>query len=266
MAFNIVCPSSRGLSLALSRQLLLKTSLPLVATARTDLAGVKARILENLPQPVPEERVTVLRVDVTDEPTLSSAATQIRSLFPRQNAKYIFSTAGVLHPERSPQQLSTANITHTLHTNVLGPLLVLKHFSQFLPRQEGERGEGEGGGGEEEGINIWANVSARLGSISDNRRGGWYSYRASKAAVNSITKTFDLHLQQQKCGDGAMCVALHPGTVKTQLSREFWGSVEKEGKLFKPEFAAERLLDVVMRLKKEDRGCCWDWKGERIEW
>jgi NAD(P)-dependent dehydrogenase (short-subunit alcohol dehydrogenase family) len=250
MSFNIITPSSRGLSLALARQLLLKTPHPLIATARQpDLSTVKQRILSFLPDVSPS-RLTVLRVDVTDALTLSRAAEEIRRLHPNASAKYIFSTAGVLYPERSPQALEKENIQHTLETNILGPLLVLKHFSPLLSADDG--------GG------VWVNISARVGSITDNRAGGWYSYRASKAALNSITKTFDLHLQQKGRGRG-MAVAVHPGTVKTELSREFWGSVP-QGKLFEPEYAAERVLETVMRLREEDRGLFWDWKGERIEW
>jgi NAD(P)-dependent dehydrogenase (short-subunit alcohol dehydrogenase family) len=168
----------------------------------------------------------------------------------------VFSTAGVLHPERAPQQLDKASVEHTLATNVLGPLLVLKHLSPFVVTARPSS--------RPRAPSVWINISARVGSIADNRLGGWYSYRASKAAVNSITKTFDVHLLQ-KAGDGAMCVAIHPGTVKTELSREFWGHVE-EGRLFEPQFAAGKILDVVMGLRVEDRGLFWDWKGQRIEW
>jgi NAD(P)-dependent dehydrogenase (short-subunit alcohol dehydrogenase family) len=260
MSFNIITPSSRGLSLALARQLLLKTPHPLIATARQpDLSTIKQRILSSLPDDVSPSRLTVLRVDVTDAVTLSRAAEEIRRLHPNASAKYIFSTAGVLYPERSPQALKKENIQHTLETNILGPLLVLKHFSPLLSAAADDDDGGGGGGG-----GVWVNISARVGSITDNRAGGWYSYRASKAALNSITKTFDLHLQQKGRGRG-MAVAVHPGTVKTELSREFWGSVP-QGKLFEPEYAAERVLETVMRLREEDRGLFWDWKGERIEW
>lgn len=105
-------------------------------------------------------------------------------------------------------------------------------------------------------------MSARVGSISDNRLGGWYSYRASKAGVNQITKTFDNHLRI-KSDDKAIAIALHPGTVKTGLSHEFWGNVQ-EDKLFSAEFSAEKLLDVIRSRRLEDRGKCWDWKGEEV--
>ena len=105
-------------------------------------------------------------------------------------------------------------------------------------------------------------MAARVGSTSDNKLGGWYSYRASKAAVISIAKSIDIFLHQ-KAKDKAMCIAMHPGTVKTGLSQEFWGNV-KEEKLFSPDFAAERLLKVVQSLKMEGRGKCWDWEGKEI--
>ena len=87
-------------------------------------------------------------------------------------------------------------------------------------------------------------------------------YRASKAAVNSIAKSVDIYLKQT-CGDNAMCVSLHPGTVKTGLSQNFWGSMPKE-KLFTPEFAAERLIQVANEIGLHGRGKCWDWDGKEI--
>ncbi|OTA03828.1 hypothetical protein A9Z42_0043590 [Trichoderma parareesei] len=96
----------------------------------------------------------------------------------------------------------------------------------------------------------WLSMSARVGSTTDNRSGGWFSYRASKAAVNSITRSLDVQLRA-RAGDNAMAVAYHPGTVKTDLSRDFWGGVPEE-RLFSPEYAAERLVDV------------WLWKGHAI--
>lgn len=92
--------------------------------------------------------------------------------------------------------------------------------------------------------------------------GGWYTYRASKAGVNQLVKSFDIYLRQ-KSGDRAVAIALHPGTVKTGLSQPFWASTAKE-KLFSPDYAAERLVAVVAALEVEGRGKCWDWKGEEV--
>lgn len=106
-------------------------------------------------------------------------------------------------------------------------------------------------------------MAARVGSTSDNSLGGWYSYRASKAGVYSLTKTLDLYLKT-RCGDNAIAIAYHPGTVKTGLSKEFWGSV-KEGQLFSTEYAVEKMLEVVKDVGVKGRGRCWDWKGEEIK-
>lgn len=105
-------------------------------------------------------------------------------------------------------------------------------------------------------------MSARVGSTSDNSLGGWYSYRASKAGVNSLTKGFDIWVKQRS-GDNAVAIAYHPGTVRTGLSRDFWGKVE-EGKLFEPGWAVERMCGVVGKVGIEGRGRCWDWEGKEV--
>jgi NAD(P)-dependent dehydrogenase (short-subunit alcohol dehydrogenase family) len=140
----------------------------------------------------------------------------------------------------------------------VGPMLMLKHFAPFLPQKSAEANRSKG----LQSASKIAIMSARVGSISDNRLGGWYSYRASKAGVNQIVKTFDIHLRTAS-GENALCVGLHPGTVKTGLSKEFWGNVKKE-KLFDSDWAAERLVDVVKHVGVEGRGKCWDWDGKEV--
>jgi len=148
----------------------------------------------------------------------------------------------------------------TFQVNTIGPLLLLKHFSQFLPRKSTNL---------DADLNplpqhaTWVTLSARVGSISDNSLGGWYSYRASKAGVNQVMKTFDNYLKTS-AGENAIGISMHPGTVKTGFSKEFWGNV-KEGKLFEPAYSAERLVDVICRLEVHSgRGKCWDWAGKEI--
>jgi NAD(P)-dependent dehydrogenase (short-subunit alcohol dehydrogenase family) len=144
-------------------------------------------------------------------------------------------------------------------------MLMIKHFSPLLPKKGASLSASTNDNGNK-GLpmsSVMALMSARVGSISDNKLGGWYSYRASKAAVNQIVKTFDNHLRTSSA-ENAMAIGLHPGTVKTGLSKDFWGNV-KEGKLFEPDFAAERLVEVVKGLKIENgRGRCWDWEGKEI--
>lgn len=139
---------------------------------------------------------------------------------------------------------------------------MLKHFAPFLPKKSAFiDGNSEIMKGLPTASTI-AIMSARVGSISDNRLGGWYSYRASKAGVNQVVKTFDNHLQTAS-GNNAMAVALHPGTVKTGLSKDFWNNVKKE-KLFDRDWVAERLIDVVRQAGVDGRGKCWDWDGKEV--
>lgn len=169
-----------------------------------------------------------------------------------------FAVPGLLFPEKSPKQINHDDALLTFRTNTLGPMLLLKHFSEFLPKKAVKLQNARGLPDQA----VWATMSARVGSIADNSLGGWYSYRASKAAVNQVTKTFDNHLRTSS-GDNAIAISMHPGTVKTEFSKEFWSNV-KPGKLFEPEYVAEKLVDVVIKTDNSSRGKCWDWKGEEV--
>ena len=130
--------------------------------------------------------------------------------------------------------------------NAIGPALVMKHFLPLLPRDSSA---------------VFATLSARVGSIGDNRLGGWYSYRASKAALNQLVRTAAIELNRRS--PNAICVALHPGTVDTGLSASF----AKTGlDVQTPELAAERLLEVIAKLTANDSGGFFDYKGEPIIW
>ena len=204
----------------------------------------------------------------TEEDSISAAASICAENFPvkqKDDPWYLhlgFVLPGILYPEKAPAQVDFESAKQTFMTNALGPLLMLKHFEQFLPRKRAEQYI------EQENLSrhaVWAMMSARVGSISDNKLGGWYSYRSSKAALNQVAKSFDIYLKMASA-ENAMAISMHPGTVKTGLSKEFWNNVRDE-KLFTPEFAAERLLDVI---KSSDgnidayRGRCWDWEGKEI--
>lgn len=209
--------------------------------------------------------MSLIDTSFADESTIADAAAACKDKFPSRsyNLKLAFIVPGLLFPEKSPAQINADNTLLTFRTNTLGPMLMIKHFSHFLPRKKDGVTDNESY--ESKGmppISTMAVMSARVGSISDNRLGGWYSYRASKAGVNQLVKTFDNHLLTTS-GDNAMAIALHPGTVKTGLSKGFWSSVEKE-KLFESDWVAEILVDVIKNVGLEGRGKCWDWDTKEV--
>ncbi|CDO77144.1 hypothetical protein BN946_scf184657.g19 [Trametes cinnabarina] len=270
--FILISPATRGLSLALIRHYLRTTSLPIFGTYRPHpptsehqrtAESVRKDILAPLRGTTPDvdpTRLHLLPLDFTSERSIASAADVLARALPEDAQSYIrvaFFLAGVLHPERQPADLLLENITETFQLNVVSHLLLIKHFSRFLPPASAAHGQQD-----DSALAKWVHVSARVGSISDNALGGWYSYRASKAALNQVIRTYDLHLQAKKLP--AISVGVHPGTVKTDLSKAFWNSV-KPGKLFEPAYAAERLAEVVNGFGKAHRGKIWDWKGGEIK-
>ncbi|KAG9219235.1 hypothetical protein CCMSSC00406_0001645 [Pleurotus cornucopiae] len=257
--FLLVSPATRGISLAVTRQLLRTTDLPLFATHRSDNVD---EVRENILSPLKgegEDRLHLLQLDLTSEESIMSAAESLATKLPKDTESYIhtaFFGGGVLHPEKQPSDLNEKNIASTFQINVISHLLLIKHFSRFLPPAKPK-----------EELDVpakWVHVSARVGSIEDNKRGGWYSYRSSKAALNQVIKTFDLQLQMNK--NQAICVGVHPGTVKTDLSRGFWESTDVKDKAFEPEDAASKLVGVIEQLKIEQRGKVWDWAGKQVPW
>ena len=130
--------------------------------------------------------------------------------------------------------------------NTIGPTLVGKYFIPFLRK---------------DARSVFAFLSARVGSISDNKLGGWYSYRASKTALNQIIKNFSIEVKRSNIN--AIFVGLQPGTVKSYLSKPFEKNV-KADKLFTPDYSAEKLLDVISNLTNENSGKVYAWDGEEI--
>ncbi|KAG6817221.1 hypothetical protein H0H87_011579 [Tephrocybe sp. NHM501043] len=254
--FALITPASRGLSLALTRHLLRTTSMPVYATHRSDSGDdkIKDRILESLD--VEPKRLNLLHLELTSEPSISAAADKLsRLLQPDSFLHTGFFTGGILYPEKQPSDLDATKITETFQINVISHLLLVKHFSRFLPLAHWKPCLTTPA--------KWVHVTARVGSISDNARGGWYSYRSSKAALNQVVKTFDLQLQMNR--SQAICVGVHPGTVKTDMSKSYWYT-ERNRELFQPEVAARNLVDLVAGLKSDQRGKVWDWAGKEIPW
>ncbi|XDG07652.1 hypothetical protein ABKA04_007267 [Annulohypoxylon sp. FPYF3050] len=267
----LVSPASRGIGHALTRHLLRTTTAPILATARSDLPAVRASILDSLPkddQDSISKRLHLTHVDVTQEPTLTTASAEAARLFPlsTHHLHLAFALPGILHPEKSPSDVSYEAALQTLQVNLLGPLMLIKHFGSFLPRKNTSISPDPLFTSPNPEASpppaTFLLPSARVGSTSDNRLGGWYTYRASKAGINSLARTYDLYLRNRS-GETAISIAYHPGTVRTDLSREFWDRVRPE-KLFTPEYAAERMVEVVRTRRAEHRGRCWDWRGEEV--
>lgn len=193
-------------------------------------------------------------------------ADTIRKDHPDTPLRLALTIPGILYVEKTPDQINAANALDSFQVNALGPMLLMKHLYQFLPKRTAPAFETSPSQTEDAlklpSHAIYAMMAARVGSISDNSSGGWWSYRASKASVFQIAKTLDLHLRG-RCAERALAVALHPGTVRTDFTREFQDGRE----MIEPEESARRLLDVLVNMPAAPdggRGRCWDWKGEEV--
>ncbi len=193
---------------------------------------------------------TWINADILDERSLRSAAEQIAAVGAPTRivvATGRLSGSGLL-PEKNMRSLGAAALSEAFSVNAIGPALVAKHFLPLTPRDQ---------------PSVFAALSARVGSIGDNRLGGWYGYRASKAALNMLVHTLAIeHARTRRLG---ICVALHPGTVDTSLSAPFQAGVQPE-KLFTPERSAASLLVVMDRLRPEDTGGFFAWDSAPIPW
>jgi NAD(P)-dependent dehydrogenase (short-subunit alcohol dehydrogenase family) len=187
-------------------------------------------------------------IDIEDEASIADAASVLRGEGPLD---LVIVATGLLHadsvvPEKSYRQLSGAAFERYFAVNATGPALVAKHFLPLLARERPA---------------VFAALSARVGSIGDNRLGGWYGYRASKAALNMIVRSLAIELARTH--PLAACVALHPGTVATDLSQPFQRGVAAE-KLFPPDTSARHLLDVIANLVPSQSGQILAWDGSEI--
>jgi hypothetical protein len=189
-------------------------------------------------------------VDVTDEASIQAAADQVRAA--GLPVRLVLDCTGFLHddvhggPEKSYRRLDAAHMAHAFAVNAIGPALVMKHFLPLLPR---------------EGKAAFATLSAKVGSIGDNGFGGWYSYRASKAALNQLVRTAAIELGRRR-GE-TLCVAIHPGTTDTPLSAPFG----KAGlTVRRPAESAARILGVIDRLGAGDSGGFYNHDGTALPW
>ncbi|MBA1149043.1 SDR family NAD(P)-dependent oxidoreductase [Ectothiorhodospiraceae bacterium WFHF3C12] len=246
--FNaLVVGATGGLGAALAARLAQESRL-----GRLYVSGRDAAAAGRVADEAATDRVQPLVMDVTEETSIEAAAARIRAEAGRLHL--LVNCAGVLHdgaglaPEKRWEDITPQALEQGFRVNAFGHVLVAKHCLGLM--RHGDTA-------------VLANVSARIGSIEDNGLGGWYTYRAAKAAQNQFTRTLAV-----ECGRRArnvICVALHPGTTDTPLSKPFQGRVPA-GKLFTPGYSAGCLLDVIGGLTARDNGSFLAWGGQRIPW
>lgn len=239
-AVNVIIVGDGAIGAALLEQLLRRPSL-----RHAVVLGRTAK------PPVSDGRVTRLRFDACDPASVTRAASSAGEVLGR--AHLLINTVGVLHsetqqPEKQLRSLSADHLQQSFLVNATLLPLLAQAFGVLLRHDEPA---------------VLASLSARVGSIEDNRSGGWYSYRASKAAHNMLLRT--LALEWRLSHRNATVVALHPGTVSSRLSEPFL-SPRYKNRVLQPEESAQALLRVIGQLQPESSGHFYDWQGQPIPW
>ena len=207
-------------------------------------------------QPLPSSSgVTWHRLDITDEPSVAQLAASLDRL------DLVINTAGVLSnerfsPEKAIRQASADQFLDQMRNNAMPLLLLGKHLGPLLKKSHQAH---------------FITLSARVGSISDNQLGGWFSYRASKAALNMLVRT--LAIEWQRTLPNTCLAAYHPGTVDTKLSKPFVSnpsttkSEQPAGRdILSPATAAQHLLTLIPKLTPQHTGTFWDWRHDQVSW
>ena len=184
--------------------------------------------------------------DITDESAVANFACSLDV-----NLDEVIIATGILHadginPEKSIRDIEVKTFGEVLRINTIGPAIIGKHLLPLLNNQS---------------KSVMAFLSARVGSISDNKLGGWYAYRASKSALNQVIKNFSIEIGRRN--KHAIVIGFQPGTVDSNLSKPFQKNVNKD-KLFTPEFSVEKMEQVIKNLTFEDSGNIFDWSGDII--
>ncbi len=196
-------------------------------------------------------KLVCLPMDITQESQISAGVEKISTEVDKLHL--VINCVGILHedelqPEKSLRQINSENLIRYFQVNSIGGILLAKHLQPLFKHNE---------------KNIFACISAKIGSIGDNRLGGWYGYRASKAALNMFMRTTAIEYSR-RCPK-TIVVTLHPGTTDTNLSRPFQRNVPPE-KLFPVERTVKQLLSVIANLKPENSGEFFSWDGSPLPW
>ncbi len=266
----VVSGASRGIGLQFVSSLLERTEGKIIACCRSPATADQL----NKVAAQNTDRIEVLPLDLEDQSTIGALELQLTKKYQRIDA--LFNVAGILGdggistpgPERTLAAIERDWLEKSFAVNIVGPTMLVKALSPLM-RTKGRRKitiDDDDDGKQlvvipptDRSPSVIVNLSARVGSISDNQLGGWYTYRSSKSALNQMTRTMAHELKRQ----GSYVIALHPGTTKTDLSKPFQKNVQ-DGRLFPVEFTVEKLLDVVDSVVEENNGGFYDWAGKAL--
>jgi NAD(P)-dependent dehydrogenase (short-subunit alcohol dehydrogenase family) len=270
-AVFVVNGASRGIGLQFVKHLLSTTKGEILACCRSpDTATGLQEFLSSITDGEQKQRIQLIPLDLEDQTSIENAGTLIRQKVGRVDL--LLNVAGILGdsqttpgPERSVTKIERQWMEKTFQVNVIGPVMFSKELVPLLghrrskkQKEQRDNNDGEDVIGDRPNAVI-ANLSARVGSISDNGLGGWYSYRMSKSALNQATRTLSNELKRQN----VWCIALHPGTTDTDLSKPFQKNVQ-DGRLFPVEFTVGQLKQVIDSLDDVHTGGLYDWAGKAI--
>lgn len=245
MSRALIIGAGRGIGYGLVRTLLSRPDVAsVIATYRSE-SSYQALL------GIGDHRLQAVELDVTADNTIAALAQRLGQDL--EVPDLVIHAAGILHeehlqPEKSLRQCDRASLLRMFEVNSIGPLLVARSVIPRMAKQS---------------TGHYAILSAMVGSIGDNRLGGWYGYRASKSAVNQFVRTLAIECRRSH---PQLCIsAIHPGTTDTGLSRPFQANVS-EGKLYTPAQSAQRILDVVDSGVPEVSGRFMNWDGNPIPW
>ena len=242
----------------------------IVACCRSPESATQLHDLMSSLDSTSKHRIDLVQLDMTQQSSIEHAGKTIREKYNRVDV--LLNVAGILGdgtttpgPERALSKMDRTWLETTMAVNVIGPVMLTKELLPLLTQQQQRRGRPSTDVATSEVAAIVrahavvVNMSARVGSITDNGLGGWYSYRMSKSALNQATRTMALEFKRNL----VWAVALHPGTTNTDLSKPFHKNV-KDGSLFPVEFTVTQLLDLIDSLQEENSGGFYDWSGKAI--
>ncbi len=238
---TLIIGAGQGIGLEFVQQFL--------ASKRTDLIYATYRRPNCELLKIDDARLCCLQVDVTIEEQIAQAVQVLQA----NNLRYVINCVGLLHdgamqPEKSLRQIDSEQMLRYFQVNSVSAVLWAKHLQPVLKQSD---------------QSIFASISAKVGSISDNQLGGWYGYRASKAALNMLMK--NVSIEYRRTCPQAIVVVLHPGTTDTNLSQPFQRNVPPE-KLFSVERTVNQLLVVIDKLSIQDSGEFFNWDGQKLPW